>query len=154
MKTKKYENKVFLKRLSEHQLKELIILCGKAENLAEFERIQSLDDINLQLPDLKEEWDLGNYLYINAYIGKIFPLFEAYELNDFEMKECTGYYKKEYDELLRKYLTRQFGEEYIEYLLNKRVCDAMEEKQKLISYYHDLDRESKVGKNVLKKQLH
>ncbi len=91
MKTKKYENKVFLKRLSEHQLKELIILCGKAENLAEFERIQSLDDINLQLPDLKEEWDLGNYLYINAHIGKIFPLFEAYELNDFEMKECTGY---------------------------------------------------------------
>lgn len=129
--------KIFLKKLSGEQLKELIFLCGKYEKTERFEQIQSLNDINLQLPTKKEEWDLGEYLYINAYIGQDLPLFQTYKLNDFEMIECSGYSQKKYNELLREYLTIQFGEEYIEYLFNKRLSDATEEKQTLTIYYHE-----------------
>lgn len=134
---KNIKPKPFLKRLSEEQLKELIMLCGKKENIGEFKKIPSLDYINLQLPTKKEEWDLGKYLYINAYIGQGLPLFQTYALNDFEMIECSGCSKQKYNELLKEYLTIQFGEEYIEYLFNKRVSDAMEEQQALTDYYHE-----------------
>lgn len=151
METKKYENKTFLKSLSDEQLKELIVLCGKREKLDAFEKIQSSDDIYLQLPNSKEEWDLGNYLHISAYIGKGLALFQEYELNDFEMTECTGYSKKEYNILLREYLASQFGEEYTKYLFNKRVCDAREEEKALIDYYLSFKKEpdpNKVFKKV------
>lgn len=78
----------------------------------------------MQLPISKEEWDLGDYVYINAYIGQDIPLFQEYQLNDFEMLECSGYSKEKYNELLKKYLTIQFGEEYITYL-NTYIINAL-----------------------------
>lgn len=143
--------KPFLKRLSEEQLKELIMLCGKKENISEFKKIPSLDYINLQLPTKKEEWDLGEYLYINAHIGQDLLLFQEYQLNDFEMLECSGYSKVKYNELLREYLTIQFGEEYIEYLFNKHVSDATEEKETLTIYYQEHKEELLTSNKVYRK---
>lgn len=140
------DQKLFLKKLNDNQLKELILLCGKHEKIDKFERIQSLNDINLQLPTKKEEWDLGEYLHINVYIGPELPLFQTYDLNDFEMIECSGWSKQRYNELLKEYLTIQFGEEYIEHLFNKHVSDAMKEKQALTDYYHK--NKSELGEGI------
>ncbi len=62
------------------------------------------------------------------------------------MTECTGYATTNYDELLRKYLACQFGEEYIEYVYNKRIKDADYEKQRLASYYLNHEVLSEINK--------
>lgn len=150
MENKKYETKEFLNRLSDEELKELIVLCNKTEKLDASNKRMNVENINLHIYHSKEEWAFRDYVIIEAFIGTYPSLRKTYELDDFTMRDITGYSKEAYDTLLHKFLASKFGEEYVDELFKKRVSDALKEKEILISHYNNSmsERGSILSKNL------
>lgn len=136
--TKIYNTKKFIKRLNLEQLKTLISLCAlesdqETNSVFYHQLFSSLEDVTLTY-DLSSEWDCTDFVHISSRIGKEYPATPYFLVDDFSLQMCSGYYKKYFNEVLYKYLSSIFGEEYLDYLYEKRVRDAKNERDKLLVF--------------------
>lgn len=131
---KNYNTKIYLEKLSEEQMKELIILglieCDSDDNQDYLRKCNSLEDISIQ-PTPREDWNEGDRIFVQTHVGSQIPYIPYFTINDFSMVIHDGIWKKNLDEVLHIYLASQFGEEYVNYLFSSRVAEAEKEKEHL-----------------------
>lgn len=126
----------FIGRLTEEQLKELTYLClnecDKNENTHYLDG-KELGDVVIN--DLQQNEDLIRYSSI-SYDHRPFSMYAYNEniynsnfcLNDFEMYMSDGKWQVDLSQVLHIYLASIFNDEYLKYLMNKRINDAINEK--------------------------
>lgn len=129
------DNKVFLKRLSIDEFKDLSVFIMMKENPAFFSSFyESNEDLDLEIWPI-EKWDKSDEISILVRVGKrnngTYTSFFI-SLNDFNLLYRSGCYKQDFSYLLHQYLTSVFGDEYASHLFEKRVADAMKEKEELL----------------------
>lgn len=131
-----YQNKNFLKRLTEEQLKILILLVI---NIYETEQqyqsyskyVQNLQHVRLTCTE-KYEWENKDKVYIGTKIGYQKGYYTPwFMVDDTEIEMYDGNFKKEYNEILQQYFSQVFGNEYIEFLYNLKLEELNEEKESL-----------------------
>lgn len=148
-----HDNLLFLKRLNREDLIELITLCAleKDERSGGFQYQMALHENHNDVEFSYRHND--NYMYIQASIGG----FEHYPLaivaNDFTMKLYDGGI---FDYVLLLYLAAKFGNEYVDYLVNKRLNDALAEKEELLADVKsicDMDGSQRDKRRTLKRKI-
>lgn len=122
----------FIERLDEEKLKKLAIL-GLAEmtrkdaygyNYLCYEgKPLNLDSLIIECRKFKD----SESLTVTAFYQKKYAI-AGFIIDDFSMRVHHGILKEDLSEVLKNYLANQFGVEYTDYLLRKRVEDAIEEK--------------------------
>lgn len=133
-----YANKKFLKRLTEEQLKILILLVINAyENEQKYQSYSNYYQClaHVKLICTKEyEWDDIDKVYIGTKIGSKKGYYSPwFMVDDTEIEMHDGNFKKQYNEVLQQYLSQIFGNEYIEFLYQLKLTELNEEKENLIN---------------------
>lgn len=131
-----YKNKNFLKRLTEEQLKILILLVlheyEVEQNYQSYSKyVQNFAHVRLTYTE-KYEWDNRDKIHIGTKIGYQSGYYSPwFMVDDTEIKMHDGNFKKSYDEILQQYFSQIFGQEYIEFLYNLKLEELNEEKENL-----------------------
>ena len=133
---KSNDNKAFIKRLSVDQLKTLVALvladADQTEMIKYLTRCYGPDDVTLEMAP-KSKWDENQMLLIKSFIGHGQGRYTPYfKLDDYSMFLYDGYSSKDSSGVLQKYLSSQFGKEYVDALIKKHLNDLMDEESELL----------------------
>lgn len=127
----------FFLRLSKDEVIELINLC-MADSEAKGSWTSAgdrADEVLIYAEDERQNEDGERYAWVRGISNKSgFPsYFASFRINDFYM--CYGdNLPYHYNEVLRAFMTRKFGEEYIKALYNQRLDEATLESKQLTEY--------------------
>ena len=147
-----YDNLIFLKRLIEKDLRELIALCALEwdERQKKFQYQMALQENN----DIRFSCRNDNgYMYIQASVGGIEHCSLSIIANDYTMRLHNG---EIFDDVVLLYLTAKFGNEYSECLVKARLNAALAEKERLLANVqsiYDMKGTEKDKRKLLKKKI-
>lgn len=136
----------FIKKLNDTQMKKLIMLTIIKHDQEKYTHtaasFSSMNDFIYSFDELDENIEKHNdYIIVKIFSQKSCPdLIYEYLINDFSMLIIEAPYSFEfsnYDELLQMFMTSEFGNVYTESLYQKRIEDALREKNRLDSYSRD-----------------
>lgn len=125
---------MFLDRLTEEDFVELMNLCNKEDNY--FSGIDSNNTVDLVLTSNEEDRCLENgerYYWLRGVIRGDNPKFIGqYKATDFWMVACDFFTpQRDCSSILREFLAKRFGAEYLDKLYEHNVAMALAEREAL-----------------------
>jgi len=132
-----FNNKKFLERLTDEQLKILILLVlntyEEEVGYTTYSHVcKSLNYIKLTTSD-KRKWEEDEFINIYTFIGKKRGYRPRFEIDDTRIIMHDGIFSKSYHQVLQQYLSQIFGKEYIEFFYKLKLEELKKEKQNLLN---------------------
>lgn len=127
----------FFLRLSQDDVKELIADCIKSDLDKGGWSVgnHTADEVLIYVEEDRKDLNGERWAWVRgvSHARSIPNFFASYRVNDFYMS-FEEHLSHEYNNVLRAFMTRKFGEEYIEALYARRVSEATLESKQLTEY--------------------
>ncbi len=130
---------MFLDKLSEEEIVELVNLCNMEENrILGFDLNEEIDFALVSNEEGRRLVSGERYYFLRGIKRGAIPKFIGdYKATDFWMASCLPLHKEnDYSHILREFLARKFGTEYLDALYEHHIAEAQEERK---------DLETKIG---------